>query len=226
MEIRESLRWRVSDNPLDVIRAAIRGETVKDAIAALETLSEEAQKTSKTMTEAGFEVRDRHKYLLAESLMQLKADVDAAKGASPHAQPILLQQAINSLLTYVNYIPGATIAAADTGGKNEGRIRNKLLAHERNEEDLKKNELRANLLGLLDLKEVEEDQRLALLKNHLELVKTAYPSPGRNPDLVAATWRCLRSGRRSSGKRTSNPGLRRSKLRRSKLSDHGCDLCG
>jgi hypothetical protein len=183
---------------LDVIRRTILNQKVPDAITKLQALSNEARATRTKMEGAGFEVVDeQHQTNLKNSLGKLTSDIKAADKAAPQAQPILLQQAINSLLTYINYIPGATIVAADTGGKNEGRIRRQLLAHEQSSEKiLTKKELRANLLGLLDLKGVGDDKkRLALLENHLKLVETAYPKSwadsglgGGDPTAVLEEW--------------------------------------
>lgn len=157
---------------LDVIRRAILGKTVEVAIDNLRKLAKKAKETSRDMTKAGFEVYEQR---LTESFGQLIYGLGSAQNALPEVQPILLQQAINSLLTYVNYIPGATIEAAETGGKGEGTIRNRLRRHKRGE-PLTGKELRGDLLGLLDLREVtNHGQRLALLKNHLELVSDAYP---------------------------------------------------
>ncbi|WP_420119166.1 hypothetical protein [Micromonospora sp.] len=89
---------------------------------------------------------------------------------------IVLQEAINSLLTFFNYLPGATLQSGNINGASEGRKRSMLKVHESGEALLPKKLLQRSLLGLLDLREVQErKQRLALMDRHRWAVAQAYP---------------------------------------------------
>ncbi|MFF2330618.1 MULTISPECIES: hypothetical protein [unclassified Streptomyces] len=138
------------------------------------------------MSELGFYVDDKHKANLAQAEIDLANDVEKGKDQKTSAslRPFLLRQAINSYLTYINCIPGATIDAADATGKGEGAIRKDLMDHEKEKEKLSWSDLQKKLLGLIDLKGVEKpEQRLALLANHMDLVKDSYPKAWKDSRL-------------------------------------------
>ncbi|MFG2720642.1 DUF4157 domain-containing protein [Streptomyces sp. NPDC048416] len=90
-------------------------------------------------------------------------------------QPLILQKTINALLTYTNFIPGATLEATDVGGKHEGGTRRELLAHEAGT-DSDARTLQVLLMKLMDVpRDANEAQLAALVKNHLAIVRGAYP---------------------------------------------------
>ncbi|MFB7587617.1 hypothetical protein [Streptomyces sp. NPDC056169] len=68
-----------------------------------------------------------------------------------------------------------SLLAADTGGRGEGTLRNRLLGHEQGGTPLGPRELQNILLGLLDLTEANPGQRTVLMENHLRQVEHAYP---------------------------------------------------
>lgn len=171
---------------IDVIRHALRDKTVPDAIKALKALKKKAEAASDRMAKAGFEVVKGNGGELTKSHGKLDKSLALAQDAKPAAQPILLQQAINDLLTYVNYIPGATVEAGDTGGRSEGSKRGRLLRHEDKTVPMTRGNLRADLLGLLDIKAVhDEKQRHAAIQNHLSLISEAYPDAYKKSGLAA-----------------------------------------
>jgi hypothetical protein len=161
---------------LDRMRRALIGKTVPAAIVELgNMLLPEADQMAQRLGGL-FPVTGDHASKLTTARSATVAAIQAAHSAAAQAQPGLLQVAINELLTYLNYIPGATLEAADTGGKTEGRYRAVLHGGESGtitDAGL----LREAILGLLDIKAAETPaQRKALLDNHLTLIATTYPT--------------------------------------------------
>nr|WP_226598817.1 DUF4157 domain-containing protein [Streptomyces violascens] len=159
---------------VDTVRRAILGQDVDGAITALDYLIQEAQRTEAKMTPF-FPVDAVHKEKLTQSHANLIQTAHKTMNAPEETRVLFLQGLINALLTYINYIPGATLQAADTGGKAEGTLRNKLLAHEQRKTPLSPDQLKDALLGLLDIKEANTKQRDTLMESHVQNIKHAYP---------------------------------------------------
>ncbi|WP_455681777.1 eCIS core domain-containing protein [Streptomyces violascens] len=159
---------------VDAVRRAIVGRDVSGAFTALDGLTAEAQRTQATMTPL-FPIEAAHKEKLNKAHSQVLLTAEQTAGAPEETRVLFLQSLINALLTYLNYIPGATLEAADTGGKAEGTLRNKLLGHEGGTVPMSPDELGVTLLGLLDIKEANPKQRDVLMENHIKNLKHAYP---------------------------------------------------
>jgi hypothetical protein len=159
---------------LDRIRRAVTGKTVADAVVALGPVLAEADAMLAKLTDV-FPIRRDHQRSLDTARSSAVDALDRGPRATPQTRPALLQQAINELLTYINYIPGATLEAADTGGKVEGMHRGTLRAAESGA-PIPPRELREAILNLLDIKAATQpEQRAALVDNHLDLIQATYP---------------------------------------------------
>lgn len=122
----------------------------------------------------------------------------SSAGSGGHDPVISLQNAIVAHLEAVNSIPGATLPAADTGGKSEGKYRRVLLEHLGLQQYKKApvahtpEEVLAAVAGLLDLgslsQEADSDDSLAellidhdatpavlLAQQHLVSIEDSYP---------------------------------------------------
>lgn len=102
-----------------------------------------------------------------------------ATSTNPSVLMSLLQIALREMLNFQNNVPGATLEAADTGGKSEGKHRGVLQGVERGLA-FPKTRIRDAIFGLLDLKVLSEGRRggarsLAARAHHLELIAQAYP---------------------------------------------------
>lgn len=94
-------------------------------------------------------------------------------------QAVLLQQAVGAILERLNIIPGVTLDVAATEGSGEGTYRTILRTGRRGrtgKEVKKEKEYQDAVFGLLDMKaSLSDEQRLALMQNHLAIIKEAYP---------------------------------------------------
>ncbi|MET9675851.1 hypothetical protein ABZY68_22550 [Streptomyces sp. NPDC006482] len=160
---------------VDVVRRAITGRSVDAALAALSELTAEAHRTQATMAEH-FPVEAPHQARLDEAYAALLRAGEQTAVAPEQTKVLFLQGVINALLTYLNYVPGATLQATDTTGRGEGTLRNRLLAHERGTTGAQPRELQDALLGLLDVEAAEAGQRPVLMEHHLRNVENAYPT--------------------------------------------------
>ncbi|MGV9883188.1 eCIS core domain-containing protein [Streptomyces sp. NPDC003006] len=176
---------------MDSIRKGLIGRTLDEAAYFIVTHAfNEAQHMESTVGQAFRPADDDQGRHQLQRLATAKADFQALAAAlgnvsraasqgdeiSMRRQPLVLQKAINALLTYINYIPGATLESADTGGKGEGTVRKDLRKHEDGSVPLQRGYLQAYLMKLLDVPgEATESQLVALVENHLRIVGTAYP---------------------------------------------------
>ncbi|AOS65168.1 hypothetical protein [Actinoalloteichus hymeniacidonis] len=93
-------------------------------------------------------------------------------------QAMLLQQAVGAILERLNIIPGVTREVAATEGRGEGTYRTMLRTGKRGRkrEEMKKKDYQNAVFGLLDMKGIlSDEQRLALIQNHLAIIGEAYP---------------------------------------------------
>ncbi|MER7167210.1 DUF4157 domain-containing protein [Micromonospora sp. NPDC000207] len=185
---------------LDLVRAKVVDKSVPDAVAGIASLFVEAVDTYADRQDK-FGESGPLKKLVSETRDRLEKAVDDAKAATGQLAAIRLQTAINELLTLWNYIPGATLESADTGGKGEGTTRKALLAHEQDGK-LSPSQAEDHLWQLLDLNVVEneEDQKM-LVEHHYDLVSVAYPKSvetarlKKDPDKLLARWKKFVSGK-------------------------------
>lgn len=171
---------------LDRVRQLIVDHSVAEGLKAVtETLAEERTAMADRLGAAFSFPKDSR---LPES----------AAGSGEHDEVISLQNAIVAHLEAVNSIPGATLPAADTGGKSEGKYRRVLLEHLGLQQYKDKpvehstQEVFAAVAGLLDLgslnHEVDSDDSLAellvahdaeplllLARQHLVSIEDSYP---------------------------------------------------
>ncbi|ALO13351.1 hypothetical protein AQF52_7765 [Streptomyces venezuelae] len=165
---------------IDSIRTRIVGMTLDEAVRLIgEVLRTEAAEMELTLTrhfsESGNEGVRRTDLLEAAKLKyQNSLELMSAKGDARAALPLFLQETINALLEYINNIPGATLEAADTGGKSEGITRRKLREYEAGIDVDER--LDGLIMKLLDVpKDLGPDQLEALAENHLAVIQHAYP---------------------------------------------------
>ncbi|GIG67695.1 hypothetical protein [Phytomonospora endophytica] len=152
----------------DVIRTAVLGKTVPEAIAKLPVLGAHAEVIGFRFRGFGQTVEPP----IAAAMRDLVAQ--AAQIANAHL-PLLLQDGVNRILAYINKIPGVALDVTNTKGNREGEWRGILLGRERGR-SVDAKTLVAALLGLLDVRSVtDEEERLVFLKNHLVQVERAYP---------------------------------------------------
>jgi hypothetical protein len=159
---------------LDRVRRALVGKPVAAAATALagEVLNE--ARATRAQLEPQFAIRGNHRAALDAAAAEATTATAAAQAASPQTQPALLQAAVNAVLTFINYIPGATLEAADTGGKTEGLHRG-ILQRAEGGEAIRPLLLRTSILDLLDVKAASVDQRAHLIDNHLKTIQATYP---------------------------------------------------
>jgi hypothetical protein len=116
---------------IDEVRRALVNRSLPDAAAGLIELVEYRHKHDKLYAKRGT-LAASHRNLLEAARAQLdKAmeDLDALREADPQ-DPVALQAGLRGLidryLTYVNYLPGATVMGGDTRTHGEGVARGKL----------------------------------------------------------------------------------------------------
>lgn len=187
---------------VDAIRARLQGRRVGAAMAAVRELAKEAQDMLTKLEAGNFTAGVAQAAGLAKSKKVLDGHLEELFKA-PYGSParlLLLQRCVGDLLTMINYMPGVSLEATDTGGKGEGTIRTRLLRFEAGEDpydgdDLGKRLMR-DLLGMLDIREVgKEEQREVLMRNHQRLVTMAYPKAAKrsglerkNPSELLGLW--------------------------------------
>jgi hypothetical protein len=163
---------------VDRIRKALKGKTPEEAMKTVETVLVPEADQIKADREKLFEIDPGHKHKLTEAEEDLKnftTELEGYKGGDAF-QILRLQEYLGKLLTYINYIPGSTLDAADTGGKSEGRHRKVLMDFENGGEATPKN-LKQAIYGLLDLPaDLTGEQRSQLKKQHEQIIKVTYPT--------------------------------------------------
>jgi hypothetical protein len=175
---------------LDRVRITLVGKTVDQAVVALRDVLVPEAKALKQSRTAHFPIREDHRARLDEAERVL--DAWAAPAARvDDTQGLRLQQYIAALLTYENYLPGATLEAADTGGKSEGKHRRILLNHQGAVAKYASSELTSAVKGLLDIKNLSLSQQRVLRADHDRLILSAYPA-------VSATLNAPVSRKRSA----------------------------
>lgn len=165
---------------LDEIRQTIFGLKPDEAILALHNLADEHWERCETMEELVW-IDNEHKKLLYKSKDDL-TDFYEQEEVDDFEQITFLQSYINALLTFINFIPGATIAKVNTNGHGEGASRRYLLDFEAG----KVNNLKLatqHVFNLLDIDDLDEDvyspDAIGEIKeNHMKTIKTAYPTFG------------------------------------------------
>lgn len=183
---------------LDRIRTALVGKLLTDKLLpTLKSLWAEAQGTfknlSKEFTDSLVGKANREK--AEKNYNSIKSAFNSPLGVSPVQKMSILQGCIREILNFLNNIPGASLEATDTGGKNEGRIHSYLLAFETGKQKQNKKLLSLALMGLLDIKVVKNDNKLrAVLKNHLEVISKAYPKSWAASGLAKITKNLIANG--------------------------------
>lgn len=114
------------------------------------------------------------------TMTRLVTAATAAVDKPVGTQAVLLQQAVGAILERLNIIPGVTRDVAATEGSGEGSYRKMLRTGKqgqgRNEKDMKQKDYQKAVFGLLDMKgDLSNEQRLALMRNHLAIIREAYP---------------------------------------------------
>lgn len=210
---RHSTAWLVH---LDVIRTAIKGRTVPDAVAAVTTKADEYMAMSETLS-AGFRDEEGQADQRETARAAMVQYPDKIGEAGPAVQPLLLQSYINALLTYVNLIPGITANVTQTGGDREAGHRKTLTKHQQ----VDQSELQEAIWGLLDIPEQHSDEQgKALVANHIDLIGRAYPNVLENAGVskdnswdMWSKWR-KRSEEYDSSESGTSSGSSRKKQRR------------
>ncbi len=141
---------------LDAIETSLKGKTVKEGLKKLDEKKRHAVKEA-NKRKAEFPDIDGYSSHGLETSEKRLDQIEKDKESSRIHDIIWLQNYIAELLTYTNYMPGATLLAADIGGKGEGKHRSTLLEWEKklsqgdtaSEEENKKIKLAVS--GLLDL---------------------------------------------------------------------------
>jgi hypothetical protein len=151
---------------LDHVRRYILGKTVANAIQAVtDELVPDARDIYKDIGEAE-DIEPEHQNRLTEAGEALENSADAAEGQD---SPLFLQQYIQHLLTYINFIPNATLNKVDTTGHGEAAPRKTLLEHEQ-KENADPRDLRKAIAQLFDA-----DEEGPLWNNHLRIISRTYP---------------------------------------------------
>lgn len=180
---------------VDRVSQALEGKTISNAwITISDVLVPEAEKLATTLQKASPDVTRSHEGLAAQALKTLKLRQAKKpkdfKSASELA--FTLQQYINELFTYINYIPGVTREAGNTDGRGEAKHRRYLRGFEtmmeRADEKRKRtkprpgrrkltnsehDEIGVAVRGLLDLTDL--DTRGPYREAHNDIIGNLYP---------------------------------------------------
>lgn len=169
---------------LDEIRRTIYGLMPDDAILALHDLADEHWKHCLTMEDLVW-IEVEHKQLLYKSKDDLTEFYEQEE-VDDFEQITFLQSYINALLTFINFIPGATINKANTNGHGEGASRRYLLDFEAGKETSLKSATK-HAFNLLDIDDLDEDVYSPdaikeISDHHMKTIKTTYPRFGKAYD--------------------------------------------
>ena len=184
----------------DRVSKALTGLNIKDAIEVMNTtLVPEAKALERTLATANPPVAGGQLHLAATALSTLEARKGKLASDAGNVSKLAfgLQQYINELFTYINYIPGVTRAAVNTDGRGEGTHRrvlneyeayidNKLRSWKPKEGQTKADkprtvslsklavaEIKAAIAGLLDLNGLSDK---GVYENaHYDMISKVYP---------------------------------------------------
>lgn len=161
---------------LDHVRRYIVGYTVA---IAMDRVSQDLAPDALTMYQTigeNKQITKDHQRLLLEAFQNLRDRREEALALKDKNRPLFLQQYIHELLTFINYIPNATLRKIDTTGHGEGTYRNVLKNYEQGiEPNLKTNQSLENALdeaikGLFDSR-----YSGPMWQNHLRIIGRTYP---------------------------------------------------
>ncbi len=165
---------------VDFIHTQLVGKSVTDAVGTLPKLLDEVKRMEdrlKLFEEAG-EENLATKRPVATVQANMEQLVKTATDAPVDTQAVLLlQQAVGAILERINIIPGVTRDGAATGGSGEAKYRDMLVSGKRGRkgEEMNEKDYQDAVFGLLDMKESLDHEQLPLMKNHLAIIKKAYP---------------------------------------------------
>lgn len=157
----------------DVIRRAVTGEAIPQAMRNLALV---ARHTAQQETARGgvVGIEPYHQERLNAARSEVEDQVRDVENGHAGTSPQALQRFVNSLLTYTNYLPGATIETANTNGRAEATHRAFLREHPAGA-GASAAQLVSAVVGLFDVHDVQEEAALVLAEHHRELIEWAYP---------------------------------------------------
>ncbi|MFE7869044.1 hypothetical protein ACFUYE_01680 [Micromonospora humida] len=166
---------------IDLVRTTIISKTAQEAFTALQRIASAADRQKMPFKRhVDADGKDLARIALEQFVGHGSRLAEIGRKQPPESryqlEGIVLQEAINSLFTFFNYLPGATLQSGNINGASEGRKRKLLKGHESAESPRPKGLLQRSLLGLLDLRGVQQqERRLALMDRHRWAVEQAYP---------------------------------------------------
>ncbi|MFD7904354.1 hypothetical protein ACFV4G_19160 [Kitasatospora sp. NPDC059747] len=177
----------------DVIRQAVTGEGIPQAMLNLARVARHAERQENERVGV-IPIEPYHRERLNTARSELAVLVNDTENGRAETSPQALQRFVNSLLTYTNYIPGATFEAAVPDGRREAHHRAMLRGGARNA-----GELASAVIGLLDLHDVPDGIALVIAGHHIELIREAYPGVYEAAGLgdAAALLRRVRAAERA-----------------------------
>jgi len=149
------------------IRVELKGCTILEAASVLRDISGYAERH---LTESAkiFQADTKQLHLLIwtlgelggineklETIEEMAKGEKVEKGLSPFQQVLVLQEAVDQILNLQNLTPGASLYVGNTNGAREGAYRG-ILVNFRDNKQGSKEEVRKAVLGLLDLKALDE----------------------------------------------------------------------
>jgi len=159
---------------LDHVRAYIIGKTILEAIDEVsEHLVQDAEDMYNEIG-AKADIPLPHRYQLNEAKEALDSTKQTAEGTI-HSS-LFLQQYIQQLLTYINFIPNATLRKNDTTGHGEGTYRTTLMDYERSVSDGDTPPTERDTLKEAIVKLFDSSSRGPMWNNHLRIISKAYPN--------------------------------------------------
>ncbi|MEV7023945.1 hypothetical protein AB0O00_17565, partial [Kitasatospora sp. NPDC093558] len=157
----------------DVIRRAVTGVGIPQAMRNLAQVARHAGRQEQERVGV-IGIEPYHQERLDAARAELVALVAGIENGTAETSPQALQRFVNSLLSYVNYIPGATFETANTNGRAEASPRAVLRSHQAGA-GAHAQELADAVAGLFDVHDVPENVALLLAEHHRQLIELAYP---------------------------------------------------
>lgn len=148
---------------LDRIRKRVIGCSIEEAYGNIIALSEDVER--KANQQVLFEEEEEEEQSFYSSLFQT---MNSYRAVAPSL--LALQDFINALLTFYNFIPGVTVDKANTKGRGEGTYRNLLISFEQRRQPRDRSLIRKALRSLFD-----GDQPSLMYEWHKQYVREAYP---------------------------------------------------